>query len=159
MSVSGESFGPVELSIPHGWAGVGVGKGHHWVCLIDEAGTTVWSSKVGQRRGRPPRGDQGCAVSCRSGELGCRCHGHDVRAAPCSVGRARATGEVRARADGEPDGHRLPRGSHRPRESSHTDRPIRRSCRASPPTSRCLGAWVGKGRPAERGSAVLRRGD
>ncbi len=36
----------MELSIPHGWAGVGVGKGHHWVCLIDEAGTTVWSSKV-----------------------------------------------------------------------------------------------------------------
>jgi len=30
----------------HGWAGIDVGKGHHWVCLIDEAGTTVWSSKV-----------------------------------------------------------------------------------------------------------------
>lgn len=29
-----------------GWAGVDVGKEHHWVCLIDEAGTTVWSSKV-----------------------------------------------------------------------------------------------------------------
>ena len=29
-----------------GWAGVDVGKGHHWVCLIDEAGTTVWSAKV-----------------------------------------------------------------------------------------------------------------
>lgn len=29
-----------------GWAGVDVGKGHHWVCLIDEAGKTLWSSKV-----------------------------------------------------------------------------------------------------------------
>ena len=32
--------------VPHGWAGVDVGKGHHWVCLIDEAGATVWSAKV-----------------------------------------------------------------------------------------------------------------
>lgn len=32
--------------VPQGWAGVDVGKGHHWVCLIDEAGTTLWSSKV-----------------------------------------------------------------------------------------------------------------
>src|SRR5665648_958723 len=31
--------GPVGL-------GVDVGKGHHWVCLIDEAGATLWSSKV-----------------------------------------------------------------------------------------------------------------
>ncbi len=29
-----------------GWAGVDVGKGHHWVCLIAENGTTLWSSKV-----------------------------------------------------------------------------------------------------------------
>lgn len=29
-----------------GWAGIDVGKGHHWICLIDEAGTTVWSVKV-----------------------------------------------------------------------------------------------------------------
>ena len=28
------------------WAGIDVGKGHHWVCLIDDAGTTVWSAKV-----------------------------------------------------------------------------------------------------------------
>lgn len=32
--------------IPLGWAGIDVGKGHHWLCLIDEAGTTVWSPKV-----------------------------------------------------------------------------------------------------------------
>jgi len=32
--------------LPRGWAGIDVGKGHHWVCLIDEAGTTVWSAKV-----------------------------------------------------------------------------------------------------------------
>ncbi|MGK2854166.1 MAG: IS110 family transposase [Microbacteriaceae bacterium] len=32
--------------IPLGWAGIDVGKGHHWVCLIDEAGTTLWSTKV-----------------------------------------------------------------------------------------------------------------
>lgn len=29
-----------------GWAGIDVGKGHHWVCLIDEMGSTLWSSKV-----------------------------------------------------------------------------------------------------------------
>lgn len=28
------------------WAGIDVGKGHHWICLIDGAGTTVWSAKV-----------------------------------------------------------------------------------------------------------------
>jgi Transposase len=27
-------------------AGIDVGKGHHWICLIDEAGTTVWSAKA-----------------------------------------------------------------------------------------------------------------
>ena len=32
--------------IPLGWAGIDVGKGYHWFCLIDEAGTTVWSTKV-----------------------------------------------------------------------------------------------------------------
>jgi hypothetical protein len=35
-----------QQSVPRGWAGIDVGKGHHWVCLIDEAGTTLWSSKV-----------------------------------------------------------------------------------------------------------------
>lgn len=28
------------------WAGVDVGKGHHWICVIDAEGATVWSSKV-----------------------------------------------------------------------------------------------------------------
>lgn len=32
--------------VAQGWAGIDVGKGHHWVCLIDETGTTLWSSKV-----------------------------------------------------------------------------------------------------------------
>lgn len=32
--------------VPQGWAGVDVGKGHHWVCLNAEDGTTLWSSKV-----------------------------------------------------------------------------------------------------------------
>lgn len=32
--------------IARGWAGIDVGKAHHWVCLIDEAGSTLWSSKV-----------------------------------------------------------------------------------------------------------------
>lgn len=32
--------------IPLGWAGIDIGKGHHWVCLIDDAGTTVWSTRV-----------------------------------------------------------------------------------------------------------------
>lgn len=36
----------MEEPVPQGWAGVDVGKGHHWVCLIDEDGATLWSSKV-----------------------------------------------------------------------------------------------------------------
>lgn len=36
----------MQQSVASGWAGIDVGKGHHWVCLIDEAGATVWSSKV-----------------------------------------------------------------------------------------------------------------
>jgi hypothetical protein len=32
--------------IPLGWAGIDVGKGHHWICLIDPSGTTVWSTRV-----------------------------------------------------------------------------------------------------------------
>jgi len=36
----------MEQVVPRGWAGVDVGKGHHWVCLNDEAGATLWSSKV-----------------------------------------------------------------------------------------------------------------
>lgn len=35
--------------IPFGWAGIDVGKGHHWLCLIDEAGTTIWSTKTEPR--------------------------------------------------------------------------------------------------------------
>src|SRR3954454_9909100 len=36
----------MQWVVPRGWAGGDVGKGHHWVCLIDEDGTTMWSSKV-----------------------------------------------------------------------------------------------------------------
>lgn len=36
----------MKQRIPLGWAGIDVGKGHHWICLIDEAGATVWSAKV-----------------------------------------------------------------------------------------------------------------
>src|SRR5450756_2260440 len=36
----------MEQVVPRGWAGVDVGKGHHWVCLIDEAGATLWSAQV-----------------------------------------------------------------------------------------------------------------
>lgn len=36
----------MKQPIPRGWAGVDVGKGHHWVCLIDDEGTTIWTSKV-----------------------------------------------------------------------------------------------------------------
>jgi len=36
----------MKEQITHGWAGIDVGKGHHWLCLIDEAGTAVWSTKV-----------------------------------------------------------------------------------------------------------------
>ena len=32
--------------VARGWAGIDVGKGHHWMCLIDETGSTLWSSKV-----------------------------------------------------------------------------------------------------------------
>ena len=36
----------MKEQVPLAWAGIDVGKGHHWICLIDEAGTTVWSTKV-----------------------------------------------------------------------------------------------------------------
>ena len=36
----------MEGPVSQGWAGVDVGKGHHWMCLIDEVGDTLWSSKV-----------------------------------------------------------------------------------------------------------------
>ena len=36
----------MKQRIALGWAGIDVGKGHHWICLIDEAGTTVRSTKV-----------------------------------------------------------------------------------------------------------------
>lgn len=36
----------MQQPVASGWVGIDVGKGHHWVCLIDEAGSTVWSSKV-----------------------------------------------------------------------------------------------------------------
>lgn len=36
----------MEEPVPQGWAGVDVGKCHHWVCLIDGSGTTLWSGKV-----------------------------------------------------------------------------------------------------------------
>jgi predicted NBD/HSP70 family sugar kinase len=36
--------------IEHGWVGVDIGKGHYWVCLIDDDGTNTWSSKVANDR-------------------------------------------------------------------------------------------------------------
>jgi hypothetical protein len=56
-SVGGVSFGPrqtlvcskeelMKQRIPLGWAGIDVGKGHHWICLIDQSGSTVWSAKA-----------------------------------------------------------------------------------------------------------------
>lgn len=36
----------MKKPIPFGWAGIDVGKGHHWLSLIDDAGTTLWSTKV-----------------------------------------------------------------------------------------------------------------
>ena len=61
-SVGGVSSGPLDRArarsssllkeeemdepVAQGWAGIDVGKGHHWVCLIDETGSTLWSSKV-----------------------------------------------------------------------------------------------------------------
>lgn len=36
----------MKQRVPLGWAGIDVGKCHHWICLIDEAGTTTWSAKV-----------------------------------------------------------------------------------------------------------------
>ncbi len=40
-----------QQPVPRGWAGVDVGKGHHWVCLIEEAGATLWSSAVANDEG------------------------------------------------------------------------------------------------------------
>jgi len=36
----------VDQAVAQGWAGFDVGKGHHWVCLIDESGATLWSRKA-----------------------------------------------------------------------------------------------------------------
>ncbi len=36
----------MDQVVAQGWAGIDVGKGHHWVCLIDESGSTLWSRKV-----------------------------------------------------------------------------------------------------------------
>lgn len=36
----------VRTPAPRLWAGIDVGKGHHWVCVVDETGATVRSSKV-----------------------------------------------------------------------------------------------------------------
>jgi transposase len=36
----------MEEQVATAWAGIDVGKGHHWLCLIDDAGTTLWSTKV-----------------------------------------------------------------------------------------------------------------
>lgn len=36
----------MEEPVPQGFAGVDVGKGYHWVCLIEETGATLWTSKV-----------------------------------------------------------------------------------------------------------------
>jgi len=36
----------MKQRIPLGWAGIDVGKGHHWICLVDQDGTTVWSMRV-----------------------------------------------------------------------------------------------------------------
>ena len=36
----------MEQVVPVAWAGIDVGKGHHWICLIDESGASIWSAKV-----------------------------------------------------------------------------------------------------------------
>jgi hypothetical protein len=36
----------MQQPVSQGWAGIDVGKGHHWVCLIDKTGTSLWSAKV-----------------------------------------------------------------------------------------------------------------
>lgn len=36
----------MNVSVTQLWAGIDVGKGHHWVCVVNETGETVWSSKV-----------------------------------------------------------------------------------------------------------------
>lgn len=44
------------------WAGIDVGKGHHWVCVVNDAGNTVWSSKV--------INDEGAILDAIAGVLG-----------------------------------------------------------------------------------------
>lgn len=36
----------MKQPIPRGWAGVDISKEHHWVCLIDDEGTTIWTAKI-----------------------------------------------------------------------------------------------------------------
>jgi transposase len=33
------------------WAGIDAGKGHHWITVVDESGSTVWSQKVDNDEG------------------------------------------------------------------------------------------------------------
>ena len=33
------------------WAGIDAGKGHHWITVVDESGSTKWSQKVDNDEG------------------------------------------------------------------------------------------------------------
>lgn len=45
MVAASEEQGMDEM-VPRAWAGIDVGKAHHWVCVIDETGAALWSAKV-----------------------------------------------------------------------------------------------------------------
>lgn len=98
----------MEQVVPHGWAGVDVGKGHHWVCLIDEAGATLWSAKVVN--------DESAILEAIAAVLGRaeqvvwagRYHRDCRWPAARALGRPRPAGSVRAWADRQPNVWRLP---------------------------------------------------
>lgn len=50
------------------WAGIDVGKAHHWVCAVDEEGQTVWSHKVANDEGEIL--DAIATVTSMAGEVG-----------------------------------------------------------------------------------------
>ena len=75
-----------EQPVPRGWAGVDVGKGHHWVCLNDEAGTTLWSSRVANDEGAILEADRCGPGPRRAGPMGGRRHRDHVGPAAGTAG-------------------------------------------------------------------------
>ena len=112
----------MKEQVPLGWVGIDVGKGHHWICLIDKAATTVWSTKVINAEAAILDAVGGL-LARGGGGLGSRRRRHHVGAAARSVGGALSAGQIRPRPHREPDGQRLPGVKPRPTPATPTSSP------------------------------------